>query len=880
MPSNLRRILLSIILSVATIGWYTAIGSATEPEFEPIPSWVKPVPIQEQIKPPLAEISEGTYFLLNDYQVRVKDQTVAQYNHYAQKILNEKGTQASGQIQIAFDPSYQNLKIHQITVLRGETSIDLRNKAIIRLIQREKLLEYQLYDGSRTAYVILEDIRIGDIVEYSYTLYGTNPVFNGKYFDSFFVQWSVPVHSFFARLLWPEKRPLFIKNHNTDMLPAVGSNGEFKEYVWEQNNLSGLIPDSETPSFYNPYPWVQLSEFSDWKNVTKWARPLYHMPDPLSSELEKEIERIALRTSIPEQRVLAALDFVQNEIRYLGIEVGPGSHAPNKPSVTFQRRFGDCKDKSVLLTAMLTRLGIKACPALVNTRQKRMVSEWQSTPLAFDHVIVRVTLADRDYWVDPTRQGQKGNLETIFQPDYQIALVVSPDENGLVAMEPPDVVYAKEINEDFDLRKGVGTAADYQLETFFSGLSAELVRQNLMNKSRSELEKEFLNILARYYPSIEIRKPFEVTDIPGENTISIREFYSIPKVWGKTGNPAEDFEANFYPIAFFPYTELPEDSVRTMPLHIDKGIRIIQKTNVLLPEEWNIESSAEEVEDPAFLFQRDVSYSGRLLKLKYAYSTKTDFVAPADLEDYKKNLRLMDDQLGYGVYQRKSLEKNPGKYNSPILALGIGAALLSILGAIWIYRRSAVIPVDFPAAADPKLTGIGGWLILVAVGLCASPLKITIEFIQTLPSFSPSNWEVLTNSAYSSYHVLWKPTLLFELFSNIFLTVFSFLLLFLFFKKRRSFPDLFIVFMVLGLIIQFGDHVLASQIPAVKSEIDPQAIAELTRMFFFSIIWISYLKVSRRVKATFTFPENRHIDRSENSNPSTAGMFVLPDENL
>ena len=76
---------------------------------------------------------------------------------------------------------------------------------------------------------------------------------------------------------------------------------------------------------------------------------------------------IAAEHSDPAGRAAAVLQLVQREIRYLGIEVGAGSHAPCAPALVCQRRFGDGKDKALLMVALLEALGVEAAPALVDT---------------------------------------------------------------------------------------------------------------------------------------------------------------------------------------------------------------------------------------------------------------------------------------------------------------------------------------------------------------------------------------------------------------------------------------------------------------------------------------------------------------------------------
>jgi transglutaminase-like putative cysteine protease len=107
---------------------------------------------------------------------------------------------------------------------------------------------------------------------------------------------------------------------------------------------------------------------------------------------------------------------VQDEVRYLGIELGTYSHTPTGPSKVFERRFGDCKDKTLLLATVLNELGIDARPALVNTDARRALDGWQPSPYAFDHVIVRAELGGKTYWLDPTTPYQRGTLADASVP--------------------------------------------------------------------------------------------------------------------------------------------------------------------------------------------------------------------------------------------------------------------------------------------------------------------------------------------------------------------------------------------------------------------------------------------------------------------------------
>ena len=83
---------------------------------------------------------------------------------------------------------------------------------------------------------------------------------------------------------------------------------------WER---AGPVGRAVLPTWYDPFPWVQLSEFQKWSDVNQLALGLFTNTAPPSSELTRKINEWK-RLPDPEQRVLAALRFVQDEIRESG----------------------------------------------------------------------------------------------------------------------------------------------------------------------------------------------------------------------------------------------------------------------------------------------------------------------------------------------------------------------------------------------------------------------------------------------------------------------------------------------------------------------------------------------------------------------------------
>jgi len=147
-------------------------------------------------------------------------------------------------------------------------------------------------------------------------------------------------------------------------------------------------------------------------------------------------------------------------------------------------------------------------------------------------------------------------------------------------------------------------------------------------------------------------------------------------------------------------------------------------------------------------------------------------------------------------------------------------------------------PTNFPPLNpyDP-LEGISGWLIVIAISLALTPFFV-------LRNATLVDLPVLTHRTTGYFLV----GLLFILKDAVILSALV-LLNWLFYTKRLVFPKLMIVFH-LGLL---GIHVLEH---IAKAALSPElGVPYLSKPVFSSlvscVIWIPYLLISRRVKATF-----------------------------
>ncbi len=651
MPSICRTVLTTLWVLAASVGAIAATATtATKAEYsiDKAPPWIAAVSPDTAAPPSVHQQSGGVSYLLVDRQVQVKGKNQQNYTHLAIKILNESGLEGTSNIEIRFDPSYQTLALHTVTVRRGDKTTTRLKPAAIKILQRETSLEQLIFDGTKTANLFLEDVRVGDIVEYAYTLSGSNPVFGNRHYGRFDVQWSVPVQQIYIRLLTEPGKDPAIKLVNTQQAATSRMSNGFQENEWNLKDIAALRFRDDTPGWFDPVPSIQWSDFKDWNAVAQWGAPLYTPPTSLRGDLAAEVQRISAAYASPQERAVEALRFVQRSVRYLGVEVGPGSHAPNPPDLVMARRFGDCKDKTLLTLTLLKALDIEAQAALVNTRRRRGILDLQSSPGAFDHVIVHAKINDKVYWLDPTLPMQMGSIHDISQANFGQAMILQADQTSLTAIdEGPATNYSRKLIAVFDSSGGTQKPVTFTLTSITEGVSAEKLRNSIAKESQENMQQRLTNYYARYYSDIQLVRPFEVYDNKDSNQIVTTEYYVIPDFW-KTTN--EDRVEAFVAVPdIYDFLRIPQNTVRSEPLGKFHPMNVVQTTYVLVPEKWSLKGRSTKVKDAVFEFQSTAAYEPSRLTLTDSYRTLSDAIDAQHMSEYLANAKKARDGLGYSI---------------------------------------------------------------------------------------------------------------------------------------------------------------------------------------------------------------------------------------
>ena len=822
----------------------------------PAPGWVDALPVPA--KSSSSEAPGGVRFLLVDAQRNEAEQTA--YQHRAIEMVTAAGVQENSRITIGFVPEYQTLTLHSLILHRDGEALDRLAGARIRVIDREDGISGHVYTGAVMAAIDVEDVRPGDVLEYSSSLHGENPVFAGVLSEFLATAWAVPVARFQFRLLCPQGLQFRAFLKGAEARHEEIATGGLIDHRWIREDLPPLVFEDGTPDWYNPSAWLQLSAYASWGHVVEWGLQFYGKEEALPPPILAEVGRLRSLAS-SDDRILGALEYVQTKLRYLSASEGVHSHRPYPVAEVVGRGYGDCKDKARLLSAMLRALGVEASPALVATEHRHQIADWLPTPQAFDHVIVAVQLPTGMMWLDPTADFQGGPLRSRYVPAYGKALIIRSGE-----MELRDVQTAgweeTRLENEVNFHLGEGDAVTrLTIATTRSGEQADAYRAMLALVDRTEIAKGRINEISRWFPGTQATHPPKYEDDETLNRLVRRETFEIPKFWEDRESDPYNVNADILPWIIRDRILAPETTVRTTPLGIDHPVRIHETYRVHFPVAGEFESGEWSVNDPVFRYRCAVQSQGAVLTIEHWFETLTDFVPPEKVPAYLENLRKVREGAIYGMRlpkvvppgQEPAVVPAPQNLAAPdvphimVPFVALCALVIALfVGVLYILWRP-----DWIIHSDPYYNGLGGWLILIGFSLVTGTLAWLGVFASNLPFFDPNRWADWAAPGGALYHPICAWVILAEISYNMVLLVTSVVLLVLFFKKRRTFPLLYII-AVAGIgIFEVADTIAVDYLSRVVPEFPKPDYIIAAGAVFRMLIWIPYMLMSRRVRSTF-----------------------------
>nr|WP_255614882.1 DUF3857 domain-containing protein [Polymorphobacter sp. PAMC 29334] len=405
-------------------------------------------------------------------------------------------------MSIDWSPASGSATVHSLRIIRDGAVIDVLKGQKFAVIQREGGLEKSMLDGQLTATLQVPGLRVGDELEFASTVVRRDPTVG----DHGFGITQLPIHglpgAFRFRLLWPPALPLVLRA-TRDLPPALPLDvGGQNSVVYELRDPGGVIVNDGAPERYNFRRLIEFSDFATWKDVSRRFAGLFDAAATLTpgSPVRAEATKIAATSTDLVERTQAALRLVEDQTRYVYVGLDGGNYRPAAADETWQRRFGDCKAKTVLLLALLRELGIEAEPVLVNLGGGDGSDARLPSPSIFNHVVVRVRIGPNAYWLDGTRLGDR-YLDMLPAPAFRWGLPLSAHGGDLEAVPPKALDRPQFIGViDIDASAGIDRLATVAVQNVIRQDEAFATDRQLVALSAEEADRAVRTYWRRQIP--------------------------------------------------------------------------------------------------------------------------------------------------------------------------------------------------------------------------------------------------------------------------------------------------------------------------------------------------------------------------------------------
>ena len=599
----------------------------------PVPAWVVPCPFDLHFK---GKQTEHLTYLCVNRQVHADNRQT--YVHTAVRLETMQAVQRESQWRLEFEPRSQSVTLHSIRVRRGELDSEHAKMEEFRLLEREEGLEGYVIDGWFTLLLVLEDVRPGDVLEWSYTI-ESEPRLLPQCCASFFgLPEGIPVGNYGFSVRFSDSRPMKWKSSSEDLVPAESRENGQVLWTWSGKNHAEPKPEPNTPQWHLSYPWIQVSDCPDWKTVAAAIAQTWK-EDGEDATLEGIATELAAKGPDILARIEGALELVQDQCRYLSVNLELGGHVPTAAGLVARRRFGDCKDLSFLLVQLLRRLGVAARPVLVNSVLRKSLAGRLPAPGLFNHVVVEYTVQSETRWVDATMKHQGGGPLNRCLPDYGVGLPLDASAADLV--EPPKLpgqADTYELKESILLDTAGGPSLLGVVLTA-RGFPAEMLRHDLEQRGVEDLTKERLQICASRFFNAKRLADCEIRDNRANNEFVLAEVFEVEGFLGPSDSPgfcSVTLRNNLVLTTLPMPEEKPHRASRRTPLALPYPCNIVHTIEIQSPGLRPFSNRRSTVESSFLKFSRNHRSLTGYWSVTLALSTLTDAVPPDQFEEYQR----------------------------------------------------------------------------------------------------------------------------------------------------------------------------------------------------------------------------------------------------
>jgi len=462
------------------------------------------------------------------YQV-LKSGLSTRFRQQLIRINNNKGVTRNQSHNLDYLPDTQHVEVLKARVIRPDGSEREAQQHDVQLTDPS----IRMYYDRRLKVIRFASLRPGDVVEIQ-TLLADIPASN--MFKDYFgtiqpLQGPEPIRELRFAVELPRGRTVsFNKPGLGGLKHRLHHTKTTTRHTWVARNVPAVNAEPGMPGWAENYAHLHISTFRKWSAVARWYWGLVKEQFHSDTALRRAAREATKKSRTVRDKVTAIYNLVVKKTRYVALAFGVHTYKPYSAPSVFARKFGDCKDKAMLMAVMLRELGITAYPVLIRTRPGGRLAAQPPSLARFNHAILYVP--SLKLWLDGTAE-RTGSLAFPWANQGMKALIVDGKDGRLVTT-PVLPSSANLVGRKLEIRLQPSGAAQVTEQRVIRGQEAARWRKRFTDPAlrRERYEK----LISRTFPRAKVTRMTISDPSQLERRVVVKATYRVPSFARRQGN--------------------------------------------------------------------------------------------------------------------------------------------------------------------------------------------------------------------------------------------------------------------------------------------------------------------------------------------------------
>ena len=580
------------------------------------------------------------------------------------KIFNDTGHKF-GKVSIPYTRGNDDITIHHARTLTSDGRVvDLDQRSIVKNIPPPSAVEAGLFVDARLMHFSMPEMSDDCIIDYAYSSNNRGHLMHGEFWHQVYFQTSVPVQRYRFTIHAPKKKTVYYQVTGPQVVenePTITETRYARTYTFELRDVPPLREEAFMPAIEDLAYSINITSLGSWDQLMKWYGTLIREQDYVTPEIEQKTKALLRGAWSRREKIKRLYEYVTTNIDYVGIELGIWAIKPHSAPEIFKAGYGDCKDKTTLLSTMLSVVGIQSYPVLISAGESSRILREIPSLSYFNHMILAVEENDDGglIWLDATAEtcafgdlpaSDQDRWALIVNPDFLMKErdelnpgSPSPEETGRMQDRLYRFAKSPTIEAAANL-KNVETRMQVEDDLSVKVTQTLTVRGAFNTKLRSQLKyinpDEQLKFLHEYM-ELDDRAKLEKVAVPKLD--AMEEELKIVLTWW-----CEDYLFAIgqqyvleLPLVKHPYATLLSEENRTYPVALGKAVTFVDEVTVHLSSLFGVDSVPEdrEIENRVGSIQLKYTKSKRKMVMKQTLRFHRPAVPVDEILDLKALVR-------------------------------------------------------------------------------------------------------------------------------------------------------------------------------------------------------------------------------------------------